>query len=110
VSTLCLCSSPLYLPISASVGCRDSNSSHLFQCQGLGGEVWVLWETNCNAWFCFTVSIHYDGLQPLLLHPGMLHWCYLTVSKGFFSLPWTCNHSECLENGICIWFSFLFQF
>jgi hypothetical protein len=42
VSTLCLCSSPLYLPISASVGCRDSNSSHLFQCQGLGGEVWVL--------------------------------------------------------------------
>jgi hypothetical protein len=42
VSTLCLCLSPLYLPISASVGCRDSNSAHLFQCQGLGGEVWVL--------------------------------------------------------------------
>lgn len=37
---------------------------------GSGGKGRLLWQTYCNTGFCVTVSFHYDGLQPLLLHLG----------------------------------------
>lgn len=41
-----------------------------FPLSGFGGQSWILWKAYCNLGLCFFISIHYDGIQPLLLHIG----------------------------------------
>lgn len=37
---------------------------------GIGATGWILWKANCYFRFCILVSVHYDGLQLMLLHSG----------------------------------------
>lgn len=37
---------------------------------GSGGKGGILRETYCYTGLCISIPIHYDGIQPLLLHTG----------------------------------------